>query len=208
MDQLILNAPNSYLESDESLSGQVLIAMPAMQDNRFARSIIYVCAHSDEGAMGLIINRPAKSMEFSDLISQLFTAGDTTAIKIDEQLIDHPSIHIGGPVETGRGFVLHSADYYADENTFPVNEHISLTATLDILRAMAKGSGPDHALLALGYAGWAPGQLETEISDNGWLTCAPNIDFVFDTDPEQKYDRAFTELGINPAHLVADIGHA
>ncbi len=208
MNQLILNKGSSYIENDEGLSGQVLIAMPSMQDSRFARSIIYICAHSDEGAMGLIINRPAKSMEFSDLISQLFTATDTTKIQIDEQLAVQPSIHIGGPVETGRGFVLHSSDYYADDNTFPVNDHISLTATLDILRAIAKGSGPDHALLALGYAGWAPGQLEDEISDNGWLTCAAKSDFVFDTDTEQKYDRAFMELGINPAHLVADMGHA
>lgn len=208
MNQLILNKGHTYLEENDNLSGQVLIAMPAMQDSRFARSVIYLCAHSDEGAMGLIINRPAKSMEFADLISQLFTTSDTSTIQIDEQLGEQPSIHIGGPVETGRGFVLHSSDYYADDNTFPVNDHISLTATLDILRAIAKGSGPDHALLALGYAGWAPGQLEDEISDNGWLTCSANTEFVFNTKTEQKYDRAFEELGIDPAHLVADMGHA
>ena len=145
------------------LDGQVLIAMPGMQDPRFARALVYLCAHSDEGAMGLIVNKRAEDLVWRDLFKRL-------GIPIGSVNAPRP-VHYGGPVETGRGFVLHSSDYHADEATMKVDRAISMTATLDVLQAMALGKGPDRAIVALGYAGWAPGQLESELQMNGWLLC-------------------------------------
>ena len=145
------------------LDGKVLIAMPGMQDPRFARSIVYLCAHSNEGAMGLIVNKRAEDLVWRDLFKRL-------GIPIGSVNAPRP-VHYGGPVETGRGFVLHSSDYHADEATMKVDPAVSMTATLDVLQAMALGRGPDRAVVALGYAGWAPGQLETELQMNGWLLC-------------------------------------
>jgi putative transcriptional regulator len=188
------------------LDGQLLIAMPIMTDKRFARSVIYMCAHSAEGAMGLIINQRASHISFSELLKQLSIMPDG-ADEVETELADM-DVHVGGPVETGRGFVLHSADYYAAESTLPIDDGVSLTATVDILKAIAGGKGPDRAILALGYAGWRAGQLESEIAANGWLHCSADADLLFDRDLEQKYGRALSKIGIDPSHLVSDAGHA
>jgi putative transcriptional regulator len=189
---------------DGYLEGQLLIAMPIMTDKRFARSVIYMCAHSAEGAMGLIVNQRAAHISFRELLKQLgIGAGNGDDIEVDGL-----DVHVGGPVETGRGFVLHSADYHAPDSTLPIDEGVSLTATIDILKAIASGRGPDKAILALGYAGWRAGQLESEIAANGWLHCAADLDLLFDRNLEQKYERALSKIGIDPSHLVSDAGHA
>ncbi len=158
--------------------------------------------------MGLVINRQAEDINFKELLSKLFTPDGSNPIAVRENHEELPYIHIGGPMESGRGFVLHSSDYHSTEHTFPVNESVSLTATLDILKAIASGQGPANTLLALGYAGWAPGQLEQEMSETGWLHCPANPELIFNTDAERKYKRAFETLGIDPAFLVNDTGHA
>jgi putative transcriptional regulator len=188
------------------LDGQLLIAMPSMSDKRFARSVIYVCAHSEDGAMGLIVNQRAPHISFTELLGQLSIEGDGDPARTAEP-IDF-DVHVGGPVETGRGFVLHSADYFAADSTLPIDAEVSLTATVDILKAIAGGQGPSRAMLALGYAGWRPGQLEDEIQANGWLHCPSDLDLLFDRNLDQKYDRALSKLGIDPSHLVCDAGHA
>ena len=188
------------------LDGQLLIAMPIMTDKRFARSVIYLCAHSAEGAMGLIINQRASHISFSELMKQLSIMPET-ADEVEIELEDM-DVHVGGPVETGRGFVLHSADYYVADSTLPIDDGVSLTATIDILKAIAGGKGPDRAILALGYAGWRAGQLESEIAANGWLHCPADSDLLFDRNLEQKYERAMSKIGIDPSHLVSDAGHA
>ena len=189
------------------LDGQLLIAMPVMEDERFARSVIYVCAHSSEGAMGIIVNRPAGSIDFPELLVQLDIIDKADQIKLPENA-ESMKVLKGGPVETGRGFVLHSSDFFIKDATLPIDDGICLTATVDILKAIAKGAGPKHAILALGYAGWAPGQLETEIQDNGWLHCAADADLIFGNDVEEKYDRALHKIGIEPGMLSNEAGHA
>jgi putative transcriptional regulator len=192
--------------SDSYLEGQLLIAMPIMTDKRFARSVIYMCAHSAEGAMGLIINQRASHISFRELLKQLGIGSDKgDDIQIDAGDMD---VHVGGPVETGRGFVLHSSDYHATDSTLSIDDGVSLTATIDILKAIALGKGPDKAILALGYAGWRAGQLESEIAANGWLHCPADADLLFDRDLEQKYERALSKIGVDPSHLVSDAGHA
>ena len=190
------------------LDGQLLIAMPVMSDPRFARSVIYVCAHSEDGAMGLVINQRAQHISFPDLLQRL---GIVTSEPPEEELSDDVrsmSIHVGGPVETGRGFVLHSSDYFANDSTLPIEDGVCLTATIDILKAIAAGHGPNRSILALGYAGWSPGQLESEIQANGWLNCPADPDLIFDHDLDAKYTRALAKIGIDPSHLVNDAGHA
>ena len=183
----------------EFLVGKVLIAMPGMQDPRFARSLVYLCAHSSDGAMGLIVNKCADELVWSDLFEKLdIPIGSANAPK---------PVHYGGPVETARGFVLHSSDYHAEDATLPVDTTVSMTATLDILHAIAMGVGPDRAIVALGYAGWAPGQLESELQVNGWLTCEPDGDMLFGDENDEKWDRAMAKLGIDPTLLSAG-GHA
>jgi putative transcriptional regulator len=189
------------------LDGQLLIAMPVMEDERFARSVIYVCAHSSEGAMGIIVNRPAGSIDFPELLVQLDIIDKADQIKLPEHA-ETMKVLKGGPVETGRGFVLHSSDFFIKDATLPIDDGICLTATVDILKAIAKGAGPKHAILALGYAGWAPGQLENEIQDNGWLHVAADDDLIFGNDVEEKYARALHKLGIEPGMLSNDAGHA
>lgn len=193
--------------TESYLEGQLLIAMPSMSDPRFERSVIYMCAHSPEGAMGLIINRQAPDLTFQQLLSQLdlIANGDEAALP---EPVRGMAVQVGGPVETGRGFVLHTADYFAENSTLAMNEGICLTATLDILRAIAAGEGPRRALLALGYSGWAPGQLETEIQANGWLHCPADSALVFSTDIDAKYERCLARLGIDPAALASEAGHA
>jgi putative transcriptional regulator len=191
----------------EFLDGQMLIAMPVMEDERFQRSVIYMCAHSSEGAMGIIVNRPAGSLDFPALLMQLniIKKGDRIALPEDAEAM---KVLRGGPVETGRGFVLHSSDFFIKDSTLPIDDDISLTATLDILKAIAAGSGPKRALLALGYAGWGPGQLENELQHNGWLHCPADPDLVFGKDVDKKYERALKKIGIDLAMLSNEAGHA
>ena len=189
------------------LEGQVLVAMPGMADQRFARSVIYLCAHSKEGAMGLIINQRAKRVKFADLLVQLEVIDEQEAIRLPQRA-GGMQVLKGGPVETQRGFVLHSSDYHVEDTTMPIDATVSLTATVDILRAIAKDTGPYQAVLALGYAGWAAGQLEKEIQQNGWLSCEADANLVFGADLESKYARAMRKIGIDPAMLVNDAGHA
>ena len=184
----------------KSLTGQLLIAMPQMMDPRFARSVVYVCAHSeDEGAMGLVVNKLLDSLTMDELFTHL---------KLDPgDLGRSRPVHFGGPVEPGRGFVLHTTDYREDA-TLVVGDGIAVTATLDILRAIGKGEGPRHNLLALGYAGWAPGQLDAEMQANGWLSVPADADLVFDPDFEGKWQRALGKLGIDLTLLSTEAGHA
>ena len=198
---------DSHSDDEVYLDGQLLIAMPSMGDPRFSRSVISVCAHSSEGAMGIIINQRAPNISFAELLEQLKIVPTEHRISLPSTM-NAMDVHVGGPVETGRGFVLHSADYFKADSTLPINDSVCLTATIDILRDIAKGSGPTQALLALGYAGWAPGQLEDEIQSNGWLNCPANPELVFDPAVDRKYNRALDSLGVDPSHLVSDSGHA
>lgn len=201
------NDLHDHIAAASYLDGQLLVAMPGMADPRFSRAVIYLCAHSCDGAMGIIINQHAPHISFSELLEQLSIASQEDSIRMPNNL-KAMAVHVGGPVETGRGFVLHSADYYAEDSTLPIDEGVCLTATIDILRAMAKGSGPDRALLALGYAGWAPGQLENEIQENGWLHCPADSELIFNTSVDTKYHQALRKIGIDPSRLVNDSGHA
>lgn len=189
------------------LDGQMLIAMPAMNDERFSRAVIYVCAHSTEGAMGIIVNHPAANIKFPDLLVQLEVIPAAERIQLPNRA-EEVKVLKGGPVETGRGFVLHSADFFIENSTLPIDEGICLTATLDILKAIARGNGPESAILALGYAGWAPGQLEQEIQQNGWLHCAADPELIFGTDTDLKYEKALRKIGIDPGMLSSQAGHA
>ncbi|MEL6958887.1 MAG: YqgE/AlgH family protein [Pseudomonadota bacterium] len=188
------------MSQDTSLTGRLLIAMPDMGDPRFDRSVIYLSAHSEEGAMGLIINKPNPDVRFAELLEQLSIPegeGDSDV-----------RIHYGGPVETGRGFVLHTSDYASGAGTMPVANGISMTATLDILEDIATGSGPDLCLLALGYAGWGPGQLEGELAENAWLVCAATPELLFGRASEHKWTAALKSLGISPLMLSSTGGRA
>lgn len=189
------------------LDGQFLLAMPGMADSRFTRSVVYICAHSPDGAMGIVINQPARKITFPDLLLQLDLVEPDELIRLPTPAENLPVLK-GGPVETGRGFVLHTADFFIDNSTLSIDESVSLTATVDILRAIAKGDGPRKAMLALGYAGWSPGQLEEEIQQNGWLNVPADPGLLFDGDLEGKYGRALRLLGIDPAMLSGEAGHA
>lgn len=182
------------------LEGKLLIAMPGMADPHFEKSVIYMCAHSADGAMGIIINKPVTGLSFHDLMQKLDLA-------VGPGTPNFPILY-GGPVETGRGFVLHSGDYESSEATLPVSEDVSLTATLDILRAMADGRGPEHAIFALGYAGWQPGQVEDEIRRNGWIHCDADSEILFDGGLDAKWASALRKLGIDASGLSAHAGHA
>jgi putative transcriptional regulator len=189
------------------LDGQVLIAMPGMDDPRFSRSVVYVCAHSADGAMGIMINQIAPQISIYDLLVQLDVIPDGPAIRLPGS-VSRMQVHRGGPVETGRGFVLHSSDYFIANATLPIDENVSLTATLEILKAMAAGQGPQNALLALGYAGWEAGQLDREMQMNGWLHFPAPPELIFDPYTAGKYDRALALLGIEPSRLSTQAGHA
>lgn len=188
-----------------SLDGQFLLAMPGMLDDRFARAVIYLCAHSDEGAMGIIINR-IQQIRFPELLVQLGIIDEKDQIRLPND-VQSILVRDGGPVDQGRGFVVHSDDYVT-ESSMPVDESVLMTATVDILRAMSDGNGPQKAFMALGYSGWGPGQLESEIADNGWLTCAADSELLFDADIDNKYDRVLSTLGIDPIHLSVEAGRA
>ena len=198
---------NQRLSGRSYLDGQCLIAMPGMADTRFSRSVVYVCAHSEDGAMGIIVNKPAADTRFPDLLVQLDVIPSDELIRLPSQA-EKLQVLRGGPVETKRGFVLHTADFFLESATLPIDDGICLTATLDILRAIAIGSGPESAVLALGYAGWGAGQLESEIQANGWLHCAADPALIFDDGIETKYTRALGKIGIDPAFLSREAGHA
>jgi putative transcriptional regulator len=181
------------------LVGQLLIAMPAMQDPRFAKSVIYMCAHNAEGAMGLVVNKELDSLSFTELLEQVGIETPPAERQI--------RVHFGGPVETGRGFVLHSADY-DQGGTLSVDDTFAVTASIDILRDIAVGAGPQQSLLALGYAGWGPGQLESEIQANGWLNAPADPLLVFDSRLDTIWERSIATLGIDVSMLVGESGHA
>jgi putative transcriptional regulator len=189
------------------LDGQMLIAMPALQDGPFSRSVIYMCAHSTDGAMGIIVNHPAANINFPDLLVQLEVIPAADRIQLPSRA-ETVKVLKGGPVETQRGFVLHSSDFFIEDSTLPIDDGVCLTATLDILKAIARGKGPASAVLALGYAGWAAGQLESEIQGNGWLHCAADAELIFGADIESKYDNALRKIGINLGMLSSEAGHA
>ena len=189
------------------LDGQLLVAMPVMGDPRFERSVIYLCAHSAEGAMGIMVNRPAGSIDFPQLLMQLNIIDRDDQISLPDSA-ETMKVLSGGPVDTGRGFVLHSSDYFIANATLKINEGVCLTTTIDILKAIANGDGPKHAILALGYAGWRAGQLEEEIQDNGWLHCDADPELIFGDNVEDKYDLALRKIGIDPGMLSNEAGHA
>ena len=189
------------------LDGQLLIAMPGMADERFSRAVIYVCAHSAEGAMGIVLNRPAPDLSFPDLLVQLDIVPAAERIRLPER-VGQMQVLMGGPVETSRGFVLHSPDFHIEQSTLPIDESVCLTATIDILRAIARGDGPRRAVLALGYAGWGAGQLESEIQANGWLTCPADAELIFNSNADLRYELAMRKIGIEPAMLSMQAGHA
>ena len=201
------DASGDDVSSQGYLDGRLLVAMPVMGDPRFERSVIYLCAHSADGAMGIMVNRPAGSIDFPQLLMQLNIINKSEQIKLAASA-EVMKVLSGGPVDTGRGFVLHSSDYFIANATLKINDGVCLTTTVDILKAIAKGSGPRHAILALGYAGWRPGQLESEIQDNGWLHCDADAELVFGDDVGDKYDRALRKIGIDPGMLSNEAGHA
>jgi len=193
MGRLIKEDIPSYLDGD------LLIAMPQMRDPRFSQSVVYMVAHSEDGAMGLVLNKPSDSITFPDLLQQL-----GIEVAHNQQIL---GIRYGGPVEIGRGFVLHSSDYH-QEGTLFANSGICLTATIEILRDIAAGQGPDSCMLALGYTGWGPGQLETEIQSNGWLHATAEKELVFGEDSSSMWEQALAGLGVKPLMLSDVAGHA
>ncbi len=187
------------LDDEAYLAGHLLIAMPNMPDERFSKTVIYMCAHNAEGAMGLVVNKPLETLSFPDLLEQL----DIVPSGLSEPI----NVHFGGPVESGRGFVLHTPDY-VQEATMVVDDQIALTATVDILQAIADGIGPRQSLLALGYAGWGPGQLDSEIKANGWLHVAADPALVFGGGMDDKWEQAMLKIGVDPRMLSDEAGHA
>lgn len=187
------------MRDENGLTGQLLVAMPQMSDPRFERSVVYLCAHSPDGAMGLVVNRILDSISFGSLLEQL-----------DVETGSHRSnmpVHFGGPVESSRGFVLHTTDYVQD-STLVIDEQIALTATIDMLKAIASGEGPEQCVLALGYAGWAPGQLDAEIQANGWLLVPSDLELVFGDDNGTKWERSLAKIGVDLTLLSSEAGHA
>ncbi len=184
---------------DGLLTGQLLIAMPMMDTPHFAQSVIYLCAHTPEGAMGIVVNRPLNKPSFEDLLEQLDVMPTPPARRIE--------LFRGGPVDSARGFVLHTRDWTGD-GSLMVDDHVALTASLDVLKAIADGGGPTQGLLALGYAGWGPGQLDQEMHDNAWLSAPATLDLLFDSDHDTKWRRAMASLRVDPALLSATAGHA
>ena len=192
--------PRDPAPDDADLTGTILIAMPGMSDPRFAQAVVFLCAHSSEGAMGLVLNKPTDELRMHDLLEHL-------SIAPAGEMRDLP-VHFGGPVEHGRGFVLHDDGYRSEIATLEVRAGFGLTATLDILEELAAGRGPDKALLALGYAGWGPDQLEAELARNDWLTCEADSALVFDTPSARKWEAALSRLGVSPLMLSSDGGRA
>lgn len=187
------------------LSGQLLLAMPGMADPRFESTVIYICTHTEEGAMGLVINKQCENIDFPDLLNQLNIEHSKNNKKNEE--LNKILLHEGGPVESGRGFILHSADY-VQESTLIISETIALTATIDILTSIAMGEGPQDYLIALGFSGWGRGQLENEIRNNSWLSIEADEELVFRTDIDLKLPRAMAKLGVDLSFLSSQSGSA
>ena len=195
------------MTSPNYLDGQILIAMPGMGDPRFDRSLIFVCAHSENGAMGIMVNKTAPMMFFSDLVEQLKIVPNDEIRTLSESVLNMPVL-FGGPVEQFRGFVLHSTDYFTQNTSLPIRNDVALTATVEILQAIARGDGPSKTTLALGYSGWVAGQLENEMQQNGWLYCEADDDLLFGADNDGKYLRALKKIGVDPLMLSSESGHA
>lgn len=191
----------------ESLKGQFLVAMPSMGDDRFRETVIYMVGHGDEGAMGLVVNQSLDDMRFADVLEELKLGAPEELIHLPDSIKNRQVLR-GGPVQKGRGFVLHSADYFKAGNSYVVTDDICLTATLDVLKAIAFQDEPSEALFALGYCGWSPGQLEAELAGNGWLTVPSSRDLLFDVPIEARYEAALGQLGITRASLSATSGTA
>lgn len=189
------------------LTGQLLLAMPGMTDPRFDHSVIYICSHNEDGAMGLVINNAATNIDFAGLLDQLDVSYDPEEVSLPGEQASDIGLYSGGPVETGRGFILHSADYTQD-TTLVVSETVALSATVDILSAIAEGTGPADFIIALGYTGWGPGQLEQEINRNSWLTIEADNELLFRTDQDLKWSRAMAKLGIDITLLSTESGRA
>ncbi|MEL7129737.1 MAG: YqgE/AlgH family protein [Pseudomonadota bacterium] len=187
-------------ESHIDLTGKVLIAMPDIGDDRFSRSVILICAHAEDFAMGLVLNKPMQGLTLPDLLEQLDIP--LTIALPDYEVLD------GGPVGRDRGFVLHSEDFNCDTATMRVHDNLCLTATRDVLHAIASETPPEQAVLALGYSGWGPGQIEQELTDNAWLVCDCDADLIYAQNHAGKWQSALDKLGISPAYLQADAGHA
>jgi putative transcriptional regulator len=185
----------------------MLLAMPTMPDKRFRRAVIYMCRHSEDGALGIIVNQHAGGLTMKKLLRQLNLTNDDISPEHKVQL-GRQLVHIGGPVATERGFVLHTDDFIDKRSTLKVAAGICLTATVDVLKAIAGGKGPDRFLLALGYAGWDPGQLDDELQSNGWLHCPAVDDLIFSEDIDTTYERALGSIGVDPGFLVSEAGHA
>ena len=194
---MIRNMMSKY---NSSLQSQLLLAMPNMGDPRFNRSVIFVCVHDEKGAMGIAINNPLPSPDFSSLLEQV-------GVSTEEITVPKIQVHAGGPVESGRGFLLHSTDFH-EKDTIVVDDQFAVSGTIDTLKQIVQGHKPKHMVFALGYAGWGAGQLEKEIQDNGWLHCPADPDLIFGGDVEEKYQRALDKIGINLAMLSNDAGHA
>ena len=188
------------IEMSGQLAGKLLIAMPGMGDTRFDQSVIYLCAHSDEGAMGLIVNKPAEGVVLGDVLGQL-------DIEVNPK-VQKMGVHVGGPVETARGFVLHTRDFQSDLHSLNVDEDFAMTGTMDVLEAMGQAKGPMRSQLMLGYSGWGAGQLEEEIRQNGWLICEASPELVFETDDGDKWSKALASIGVSPLTLSASAGRA
>jgi putative transcriptional regulator len=195
------------MTSPKFLDGQILIAMPGMGDPRFDKSLIFLCAHSESGAMGIMVNKTAPMMFFSDLLDQLKIVPSGEIRELSASVLNLPVL-FGGPVEQFRGFVLHSTDYFTQSTSLPINNGVALTATVEILQAIARGDGPSKVTLALGYSGWVAGQLENEMQHNGWLFCDADDDLLFGPDNDGKYVRALRKIGVDPLMLSSDSGHA
>jgi len=187
-------------ETPSDLTGKLLVAMPGMGDPRFEHSVVFLCAHSPEGAMGIIVNKPVPELALDDLLEQLAIERGTGSAGV--------AVHFGGPVEGARGFVLHSGDWDESPSTMKVDEGFAMTATKDVLEAIARGRGPGAVLAALGYAGWGPGQLESELQRNDWLMVDADQAIVFDPDNDAKWARALRKLGIEPSMLSTAGGRA
>lgn len=188
------------IDKNSDLTGKLLIAMPSMSDPRFSHSVVFMCAHSEDGAMGLIVNKFLGFMKLSEIL-----AGREDNTSADSHRLP---VHFGGPVERGRGFVVHSSDYHSEEATLKVTDAFSMTATLDVLEEIHQGSGPEFAILALGYAGWGPGQLETEIKENSWLIAEPDAHLIFVEEDEHKWTEALKQIGVDPQLLSGSAGRA
>jgi len=204
---MVIKQDKNISELSGNLEGQFLIAMPSISDGCFERAVVLVCAHSDDGAMGLIVNLPTQDMVFADLLEQLEIVTGDGGEGAPMEVRNRP-IHIGGPVSMSRGFILHTPDYFVRSSSVQVHSNICLTSTIDILKAILSGQGPQKSFVALGYAGWGPGQLENEFANNSWLNCPADRDLIFDCDVEAKYERALLKLGISSTHLSREAGHA